>query len=137
MPRPHQTMRKVREILRLRWSETLSLRDVATALAMPHATVALYERRAREAGLTWPLPDLNDDTVEAMLFSPTLERETREQPDFAYLQRELRHKGVTLRLLFDEYRESDPDGYACSQFCKLYRQWRGRIDVVMRQDPVF
>ena len=64
MPRPHQTMRKVREILRLRWSEQLSLRDVATALAMPHATVALYERRALDAGLTWPLPELDDDALE-------------------------------------------------------------------------
>ena len=89
MPRPHQTMRKVREILRLRWSEQLSLRDAASALAMPHATVALYERRALDAGLSWPLGDLDDDALEAMLFSPTPERVTREQPDFAYLQREL------------------------------------------------
>ena len=127
-------MRKVREILRLRWSEKLSLRDVAIALAMPHATVALYERRAREARLSWPLPDLDDDALEALLFTPTPERQTREQPDFAYLQRELRHKGVTLQLLFDEYREVHPDGYAYSQFCKLYRQWRRHLDVVMRQD---
>jgi hypothetical protein len=59
---------------------------------------------------------------------------TREAPDYAYLQRELRHKGVTLQLLWDEYRTSDPAGYGYSQFCKLYRDWRGRIDVVMRQD---
>jgi hypothetical protein len=64
VPRPHQTMCKVREILRLRWSEQLSLRDVATALAMPHATVALYERRALDAGLTWPLPELDGDALE-------------------------------------------------------------------------
>jgi len=134
VPRPHQTMRKVRELLRLRWSEKLSLRDVASALAMPHATVALYEKRAQEAGLTWPLGDLDDDALEAMLFSPTPERVAREQPDFAYLQRELRHKGVTLQLLFDEYRETHPDGYAYSQFCALFRQWRSHLDVVMRQD---
>ena len=52
-------MRKVREILRLRWGEKMSLRDVASALAMPHATVALYVRRALDAGLTWPLGDLS------------------------------------------------------------------------------
>jgi len=134
VPRPHSTMRKVREILRLRWGETLSLRDVAAALAMPHATVALYERRAIDAGLTWPLPDLDDDALEERLFAPTPTPPTREAPDFAYLQRELRHKGVTLQLLWDEYRESDPAGYGYSQFCRLYAQWRGRIDVVMRQD---
>jgi transposase len=127
-------MRKVREILRLRWSEHLSLRDVASAAAMPHATVALYEKRALEAGLSWPLPDLDDDALEAMLFTPTPEKVTREQPDFAYLQRELRHKGVTLQLLFDEYRESHPDGYGYSQFCKLYAAWKRHLDVVMRQD---
>ena len=134
MPRPHQTMRKIREILRLRWGERLSLRDVAGALAVPHATVALYEKRAREAGLTWPLPDLDDDALEAMLFAPAPPAVTRPTPDFAYLQRELRHKGVTLQLLFDEYREAHPDGYAYSQFCRLYAAWRGRLDVVMRQD---
>ena len=134
MPRPHTTMRKVREILRLRWGEKMSLRDVASALAMPHATVALYVRRALDAGLTWPLGDLDDDALENLLFAPAPTVPTREAPDFAYLQRELRHKGVTLQLLFDEYRERDPNGYGYSQFCKLYAQWRGRIDVVMRQD---
>ena len=134
MPRPHSTMRKVREILRLRWGEKMSLRDVAAALAMPHATVALYVRRALDAGLTWPLGDLDDDALERLLFTPTPVTPTREAPDYAYLQRELRHKGVTLQLLWDEYRENDPDGYGYSQFCKLYAQWRGRIDVVMRQD---
>ena len=126
-------MRKVREILRLRWSEQLSLRDAASALAMPHATVALYERRALDAGLSWPLGDLDDDALEAMLFAPTPTKVTRTPPDFAYLQRELRHKGVTLQLLFDEYREVHPDGYAYSQFCLLYLQWRAHVDVVMRQ----
>jgi transposase len=134
VPRPHTTMRKVREILRLRWSEHLSLRDVALAVAMPHATVALYEKRAEDAGLSWPLGDLDDGALEDLLFAPTPQMVTREAPDFAYLQRELRHKGVTLQLLFDEYREQHPDGYGYSQFCKLYRAWHRHLDVVMRQD---
>ena len=113
----------------------MSLRDVATAPAMPHATVALHERRALDAGLTWPLPDL-DDALESLLFTPTPEKMTRTQPDFAQLQRELRHEGVTLQLLFDEYRQTHPDGFADSQFCPLFRQWRRHLDVVMRQDHV-
>lgn len=133
MPRPHTTMRKVREILRLRWDEQLSLRAVAAAVAMPHATVALYEKRAVEAGLSWPLEGIDDEALENLLFAPAAPP-TREHPDFAYLQRELRHKGVTLQLLWDEYREAHPDGYGYSQFCKLYREWRDRLDVVMRQD---
>ena len=126
-------MRKVREILRLRWDEQLSLRAVAAAVAMPHATVALYEKRAVEAGLSWPLEGIDDEALENLLFAPAAPP-TREHPDFAYLQRELRHKGVTLQLLWDEYREAHPDGYGYSQFCKLYREWRDRLDVVMRQD---
>jgi len=134
VPRPHTTMRKVRELLRLRWGEHLSLRDAAAALAMPHATVALYERRAEQAGLAWPLGDVDDDALERLLFAPSPQKLTRDRPDFAYLQRELRHKGVTLALLWDEYREAHPAGYAYSQFCKLYREWRRHLDVVMRQD---
>lgn len=133
MPRPHTTMRKVREILRLRWEEHLSLRDVARSVAMPHATVALYEKRALDAGLSWPLK-LDDEALEHLLFAPSGPAPSREQPDFAHLQRELRHKGVTLQLLWDEYREAHPDGYGYSQFCQLYRTWRRHLDVVMRQD---
>lgn len=63
-------------------------------------------------------------TLETLLFALSPATTKREAPNFAYLQRELRHKGVTLQLLFDEYREIHPDGYAYSQFAKLYRQWR-------------
>ena len=55
MPRPHTTMRKIRDVLQLSWGENLSLRQMARSLSMPHTTVALYVRRAKEAGLTWPL----------------------------------------------------------------------------------
>ena len=50
------------------------------------------------------------------------------------MRRELaRHKGVTLQLLWLEYREAHPDGYQYSRFCDRYREWRGRLDVVLRQ----
>jgi len=136
VPRPHTTMRKVRDVLRLSWGEQLSLRQVARSLAMPHTTVAVFLRRAKEAGLTWPLPeDLDDDALEARLFdvaAPT--GSLYPQPDFAAVKEELRHKGVTLQLLWLEYKELHPDGYGYSQFCHLYRTWRRHLGVVMRQD---
>jgi len=58
----------------------------------------------------------------------------RPVPDWALVHRELgAHKGTTLQLLWLEYRQGQPHGYQYSQFCELYRQWRGKVDVVLRQ----
>ena len=136
MPRPHTTMRKVRDVLRLSWGEQLSLRQVARSLAMPHTTVAVFLRRAKEAGLAWPLPeDLDDDALERRLFgTASAPSSSHAAPDFAAVKKELAIKGVTLQLLWLEYRELHPDGYGYSQFCHLYRTWRRHLSVVMRFD---
>jgi transposase len=138
MPRPHTTMRKIRDVLRLRLADGLSLRQVARSLSMPHTTVADYARRATAAGLTsWPLPDgLDGDAeLEARLFSTAKPVDTtRVEPDFALVQRELRRKGVTLALLWLEFAELHPDACSYSSFCRHYRTWKGRRDVTMRQD---
>ena len=76
-------------------------------------------RRAREAGVSWPLPDeLDDATLEAALYPPAPpSRVPRPEPDWGRVHRELaRHKGVTLQLLWLEYREAHPDGYQYSRF---------------------
>ena len=57
MPRPHISMRKIRDALRLSLGEGLSLRDVALSLQVPHTTVGDHVRRAKAVGLGWPLPD--------------------------------------------------------------------------------
>ena len=129
-------MRKVRDVLRLSWGEQLSLRQVARSLAMPHTTVAVFLRRAKEAGLAWPLPeDLDDDALERRLFgTASAPSSSHAAPDFAAVKKELAIKGVTLQLLWLEYRELHPDGYGYSQFCHLYRTWRRHLSVVMRFD---
>ncbi|MGH8936053.1 MAG: IS21 family transposase [Acidimicrobiia bacterium] len=128
-------MRKIRDVLRLSLGEGLSLRQVAASLQIPHTTVADHVRRARAAGLVWPLPgDLDDDALEARLFASARPPELRPLPDWQKLHRELRRPGVTLMLLWLEYRETFPDGYAYSQFCAHYRRWQRHIDVVMRQE---
>ena len=130
------SMRKIRDVLRLKYGLGRSHREIAAILRISHTTVGNYVRRAREAGVSWPLPDeLDDARLEAALYPPTPpSRVPRPEPDWARMHRELaRHKGVTLQLLWLEYREAHPDGYQYSRFCDRYREWRGRLDVVLRQ----
>lgn len=136
MPRPRLSMRKIREVLRLKWELQLSDRKIARSLGVSRSTVAEYVRRAQEAGLTWPLVDeLDDVALEGRLFPPPPPSSvTRAVPDWEEVHRELRKKGTTLQLLWIEYRERHPDGYQYSQFCELYRRWQGKLDLVMRQD---
>ncbi len=137
MPRPHISMRKIRDALRLSVEEGLSLRDVAASLQMPFTTVGDHLRRAKAAGLSWPLPEgLDDVALEARLFASDAApaAETRPLPDWAKVHVELRRPHVTLMLLWLEHKEAFPDGYSYSQFCDLYRRWQRRIDVVMRQE---
>jgi transposase len=135
MPRPHIAMRKIREMLRLRLGEGLSLRQVSASLQIPFTTVCDHLRRAEEAGLTWPIPEFSDEELEELLFAkPALPGQRRVVPDWSKVHSELRRKGVTLMLLWLEYRESHPDdGLGYSQFCERYRVWRRHLDVVMRQ----
>jgi transposase len=136
MPRPRAAMRKIREVLRLTWGQGLSRRQVSASLSLPRTTVSDYVGRAERAGIGWPIPDDLDDTaLEELLFPPAPPSSTpRALPDFAHLHKELRRKGVTLQLLWLEYRDVHVDGYAYSQFCDLYRRWRRHLDVVMRQE---
>jgi transposase len=136
MPRPHTTMRKIRDVLRLRLGDGFSLRQTSRSLGVPPSTVRECCQRATAAGLSWPLDEgLDDDALERLLYGARPSTSTKIPiPDFATVQLELRQKGVTLQLLWLEYRELHPTGYGYSQFCHHYRIWRQRRDVVMRQD---
>jgi transposase len=135
VPRPRTAMRKIRDILRLSLGEGLSRRQVSASLGIPVSTISEHLGRAKVAGVTWPLPEgMDDAALERALFPPTAPSTTaRPLPDWAYVHTELRKKGVTLQLLWLEYREDHPDGYGYSQFANRYGQWRRRVDVVMRQ----
>jgi AraC-like DNA-binding protein len=84
MPRPHTTMRQIRNVLRLHFAEKLSVRDTASSLAMARSTVADYLIRARVAGLSWPLlEEMDDDQLERRLFPDVAKVcSTYPQPDF-------------------------------------------------------
>ena len=135
MAQERLTMRKVAEVLRLKWHCGLSSRAVARSCSISHSTVAEYLRRAQEAGLSWPLPpDLGEDTLYELLFPQAAPSRSRviSCPDWSLVHTELRKKSVTLRLLWFEYREAHPDGYGYSQFCSLYREWAKHLRPSMR-----
>jgi transposase len=137
MPAQRLSMRKIKEVLRLCWANGLSKRKIAMSCGISRPAVDEYLRRAAAAGLSWPLPaDLDEGTLERLLFpgAPTLPAQDRGLPDWFSINRELKRKGVTLFLLWQEYREHHPQGYQYSWFCEHYRAWRGQLDVVMRQD---
>jgi transposase len=128
-------MRKIRDVLREK-ALGHSLRQIARSLGIGRGTVSDYLRRAKVAGITWPVAEsLDDHALEVALFPPPPESDTRRPlPDWAYVHKELKRKHVTLALLWQEYKEQYADGYQYSRFCELYRSWRGSLDVWMRQD---
>ena len=134
------SMRKIKEVLRLSYQGGLSARQVARSLNISRSAVKEYQERANKAGLAWPLPDtLSEQELEQKLFSPplTIEAPAKALPDFEYIYQELKtHKkfNLTLDLLWQEYKEQHPEGYQYSQFCELYRRYRGKLDYSMRQD---
>lgn len=129
------SVRKVKEILRLKLGGGLSARQVAKAVCISPATVTDIIRRASAAGITWPLPAGTDDVVLEAALYPKREREaSRPLPDMRYLHTELTRKGVTLALLWEEYAALHPDDhYSYQQLARVYRAWRGGIETSMRQ----
>jgi transposase len=130
-------MRKTKEILRLKFEGDLGNHKIGRALGVSASTVWDTVARFQAAGLTWPLePGLSEAQLEARLYRRrgSLEANPERVPDWASVQRELRRKHVTLRLLWEEYKAESPDGYQYSWFCEGFREWRKGIDLVMRQE---
>ena len=126
-------MRKIKELLRLR-AEGCSVRQMADSLGVPRSTVADYVRRLERAGLSWPLADDDEDAVLMRLFGEEgALNARRSMPDWAEVHAERKRPGVTLHLLWFEYKAVHPDGYQYTQFCEYYHRWRKRLDPVMRQ----
>lgn len=135
MPQEGLTMHSVREILRLCLGQGLSAREVARACQFSHSTVLDYLKRAKAAGLTWPLPnEIDYDVLAGRLgVKPDGPTAARPLPDMDYLLRELRRKHVTMHLLWLEYREVHPGGYGYTRFCHFVNQERKRADPTLRQ----
>ena len=130
-------MRKIKEVLRLRYEAGLGHSQIARSCSLGVGTVHEYLRRAETAGLQWPLPEgWNDDRLESALFGRSCKPAPQKPPaDFAGIHQQLqRDSNLTLQLLWKEYRQTHPDGYGYSRFAELYQRWRRKLDVVLRQE---
>lgn len=140
MAQERLSMRKIKEILRLKYDCGLSNRQIAHSCQISRSTVAEYLWRAEQGGVSWPSAEaLSEGELEARLLPKpaALSASVRLLPDFASIHNELRqHRNLnlTLDLLWREYKEQHPDGYQYSQFCKLYRRWQSKLDYCLRQD---
>jgi transposase len=129
-------MRKIREILRLRFDCKRSYQEIAKSIGISSSTVYDCIARAKDADLSWPLScEFTDEDLETKLY-PQAQKITPDQRgviDLHYIHKELKRKHVTLRLLWSEYKEQYPQGIGYSQFCDVYRGWHKTLDVWMRQ----
>ena len=133
------SMRQLRTLLRLHQGG-VSAREIGRRLGVARSTIQDNLKRAAAAGLAWPLADnVTDEALELRLFgragTETGQRR-RVEPDWVALARELKRPGVTMTILWEEYREAHPDGYGYSRFCDLLRGFERRLTPVMRQHHV-
>jgi transposase len=137
-----QSMRKIREVLRLKNELGLGHRAIAASCSIGKASVCDYLKRATKAGLTWQqAKELSDAELESRLFRHVGRNEpsARAPIDFGWIHRELQRTGVTLQLLWLDYQEATTNrggaarAYQYSQFCDLYASFRDRLEPSMRQ----
>jgi len=136
MPKEKLSMRKVREVLRLNFDCKKSQREIAQSCGIARSTVGDYLIRFQATGLNWPLPEeLTEEKLEGLLFSSRGGRgpTKRPLPDCSNVHTELKKKGVTLMLLWSEYKSANPEGCQYSQFCNYYRAWKNKLDPCLRQ----
>ena len=129
------SMRKISEILRQRYELKRSYRDIAQSLNISISTVSTYLTCAKKANISWPLPsDLGEQELQDRIFLPATQSESKKPlPDFEKIHQEYRKKGVTLRLLWREYRDGHQDGLSYNRYCIHYRTFAKTIEPVMRQ----
>ncbi len=128
-------MRKIEEVLRLHHECGRTNREIAQAVRASPTTVGDYLRRARLAGLVWPLvAGMTEAALAAALFPPLpASKVRRPEPNWAAVHRQVGRSGVTLDLLWQEYRECHPDGYQYRGFCAHYRTVARALPVTLRQ----
>jgi transposase len=112
------SVRKIKEILRLSGELGLSRREIARSLAVSHNTVSDVLGRATAAQVSWPAAEaLSEEELDHRLYPPTTATHPRPEPDPEHLHRELKRKGVTLQLLWLEYKTEHRYGLGYTQFC--------------------
>ncbi len=130
-------MRKIRELLRLRLDAGLSIRQISASTKTSVGAIQKLLARADTLEITWPLPkDLDDGRLAAMFYpgSDPTSSVRYQQPDWATVHQELKRKGVTKQLLWEEYTAQYPNRcYSYSQYCDRFRHWQKQQKRSMRQ----
>ena len=137
MAKRRLSVRKIKEVLRLHYEKGLSTRQIAKSLGIGRSTVHDYVCRAEREGSDWSLvAELDETSLERRLYPPVacVTQEKRPMPSMEYLYQELKKKGVTLQLLWYEYKEANPAGYQYSRFCYHYQHWVHKLDLCLRQE---
>ena len=129
-------MRKLKDVLRLRLTAGLSNRKIALITGIGKTAVSKHVSRAKELGLDWPkIEAMPEEAIEALLYPTPKEPKPGGpvMPDWNEVAKELRRKGVTKQLLWEEYKEDHEEtAYSYSRYCELYAGWKGGIEPVMR-----
>lgn len=127
------SMRKTREIFRLSLSCGMGNREVARSCSISHTVVNKYLKRVKKAGLSYQQIDaMDEDELKRLLHGKGQESLIRSLPDWEWVHKELKRDGVTLQLLWNEYRDIHPDGYQPTQFGEYYRRWKRKLDLSLR-----
>jgi transposase len=139
MARERTDMKKIRDIVRLHFGCKMSANQIAKTIGTARSVVQECLRRVKSEGLTWPLPEeLDDFQLENLLYNLPKAPDSLGQPDWSYIHQELRKKGVTRELLWLEYQENEKKKevtiLSYSQFCRLYKGWAKKLNLVMRQE---
>ena len=138
MARKRLTVKKIKEVIRLKYEAKLSNRAIAGACKISNSTVGEYLKRAETAGINWPLEEMGEAELYEKLFPEKKAQEPESRypmPDWEYIKKEKSRKGLTLQLLWQEYKEDYPNGYQYSQFCEHYQRWKkSKTEPVMRKE---
>ena len=131
-------MKKLRELLRLKFDTRLSHRQIGRALNVSAGTVSYYVQAAIQVGLTWPLPNDLDDKALIQAIEPVAKQlRTRPSkpilPPWNSIHRALSQKHMTLMLLWEDYVKENPQRhYIYTQFTRLYKSWSQSQQVTLR-----
>jgi len=135
MPRKRTNVEKIREILRLHFELRFSIRKIAEALDVSKTSVGEYLAEFKRTGLSYQDIKEMKDLEVVNLFeksnkqsNPMYEKLSQE---FPYYEKELARVGVTLYLLWEEYKEKTPDGFSYSRFCHHYTMWKQKLKAGM------
>ena len=133
-------MRKIRDVLRLKLEAKLSHQQIAAALDLSKGVVTKYATLAKTANLGWAqIQQLDDTALHNRLLAIPQRASAFVQPDYGRIHQELRRKGMTLMLLWQEHvdqhvdQHSQQTTYRYTQFCELYRRYAKSLKRSMRQ----